>query len=36
MRKVADSWIQTHMPVLPNVQKELEDAYKKTIPQAKK
>ncbi|KAF9782458.1 P-loop containing nucleoside triphosphate hydrolase protein [Thelephora terrestris] len=27
---------KTHMPVLPNIQKELEDAYKKTIPQAKK
>ncbi|EIN04528.1 elongation factor G mitochondrial [Punctularia strigosozonata HHB-11173 SS5] len=26
---------KTHMPVLPNVQKELEEAYKKTLPQAK-
>ena len=33
---IAHRWIQTHMPVLPNVQGELEDAYKKTIPQAKK
>ena len=32
----SDNRAQTHMPVLPNVQKELEDAYKKTIPQAKK
>jgi hypothetical protein len=27
---------QHHMPVLPNVQVELEAAYRKTIPQAKK
>ncbi|KAI0052802.1 elongation factor G mitochondrial [Auriscalpium vulgare] len=27
---------KTHMPVLPNVQMEIEDAYRKTIPQAKK
>lgn len=25
-----------HQPVLPNIQKELEDAYKKTLPQSKK
>ena len=34
--RMADCLMQTHLPVLPNVQKELEDAYKKTIPQAKK
>ena len=33
---MADCLMQTHLPVLPNIQKELEDAYKKTIPQAKK
>lgn len=27
---------KNHMPVLPNVQKELEEAYRKTMPQAKK
>ncbi|KAK7441749.1 Elongation factor G, mitochondrial [Stygiomarasmius scandens] len=27
---------KNHMPVLPNFQKDLEDAYKKTLPQAKK
>jgi len=27
---------KNHMPVLPNVQKELEEAYRKTLPQAKK
>ncbi|KAI5984549.1 P-loop containing nucleoside triphosphate hydrolase protein [Pisolithus marmoratus] len=27
---------KTHMPVLPNVQKELAEAYRKTLPQAKK
>ena len=27
---------QNHMPVLPSLQKELEDAYRKTLPQAKK
>ncbi|OCH85869.1 elongation factor G mitochondrial [Obba rivulosa] len=27
---------KTHLPVLPHVQKELEEAYKKTLPQAKK
>lgn len=27
---------QTHQPVLPNVQKELAEAYKKSLPQAKK
>ncbi|KAF8129013.1 elongation factor G mitochondrial [Boletus edulis] len=27
---------RTHLPVLPHVQKELEEAYKKTMPQAKK
>jgi elongation factor G len=27
---------KNHMPVLPNVQAELETAYKKTMPQAKK
>ncbi|KAH7925723.1 translation elongation factor G [Leucogyrophana mollusca] len=27
---------KNHMPVLPNIQKELEDAYRKTLPQAKK
>lgn len=25
-----------HMPVLPSLQKELEEAYRKTLPQAKK
>jgi len=30
------STFQHHMPVLPNVQKELEEEYRKTIPQAKK
>jgi hypothetical protein len=33
---VADADTQHHMPVLPNVQVELEAAYRKTIPQAKK
>lgn len=27
---------KNHMPVLPNVQRELEEAYRKTLPQAKK
>ncbi|KZT03073.1 elongation factor G mitochondrial [Laetiporus sulphureus 93-53] len=27
---------KNHMPVLPNVQKEMEEAYRKTLPQAKK
>jgi len=27
---------KNHMPVLPNIQKELEEAYRKTLPQAKK
>jgi len=27
---------KTHLPVLPNVQKEIEEAYRKTLPQAKK
>ncbi|KZT30244.1 elongation factor G mitochondrial [Neolentinus lepideus HHB14362 ss-1] len=27
---------KTHLPVLPHVQKELEDAYRKSLPQAKK
>lgn len=27
---------QHHMPVLPNVQKDLEDEYRKTLPAAKK
>ncbi|KAI0919928.1 Elongation factor G, mitochondrial [Taiwanofungus camphoratus] len=27
---------KNHMPVLPNVQKELEEAYRKTLPQSKK
>lgn len=27
---------QNHAPVLPNLQKDLEDAYRKTLPQAKK
>ncbi|KAK1217290.1 Elongation factor G, mitochondrial [Marasmius sp. AFHP31] len=27
---------KTHMPVLPNLQKEMEEAYRKTLPQAKK
>jgi len=27
---------KTHLPVLPNLQKDLEDAYRKTLPQAKK
>ena len=30
------SLLQHHMPVLPNVQKELEEAYKKTLNQGKK
>jgi len=29
-------FFQHHMPVLPNVQKELEDEYRKTLPAAKK
>ena len=29
-------FFQYHMPVLPNVQKELEDEYRKTLPAAKK
>lgn len=28
--------IQHHMPVLPNLQKELEEAYRKTLPASKK
>ena len=28
--------IQTHLPVLPNVQKEIEEAYRKSMPQSKK
>lgn len=27
---------KTHLPVLPNIQKELEEAYRKTLPQSKK
>ncbi|KAJ8080871.1 Elongation factor G, mitochondrial [Marasmius tenuissimus] len=27
---------KTHMPVLPNLQKDMEEAYRKTLPQAKK
>ena len=31
------TWLhQHHMPVLPNLQKELEDEYRKTLPVAKK
>ena len=30
------SQFQNHMPVLPNLQKELEDAYRKTLPSMKR
>lgn len=33
---LTDQYYQTHSPVLPQVQKELEEAYKKSLPQAKK
>ena len=36
LRVNPSSLFQHHMPVLPNVQKELEDEYRKTFPAAKK
>jgi len=33
---VFNAILQVHMPVLPNVQKELEEEYRKTLPAAKK
>ena len=36
VKRDADSALQNHMPVMPQVQKELSEAYKKSLPQAKK